>query len=93
MVIPNVNLYAKLLRTGLLGNRNIYVIYPDIYFSVYLLGGIQGMKKVILALKTNCVNVFNEENRSNNKIKTKFHFTYTHTYACVCVCIVHTVCI
>lgn len=30
---------------------------------------------MILALKTNCVNVFSEENRSNNKIKTKFHFT------------------
>lgn len=74
-----------------LGIEIYMVIYPDIYFSVYLLGGIQGMKKVILALKTNCVNVFNEENRSNNKIKTKFHFTYTHTY--VCVCIVHTVCI
>lgn len=38
---------------------------------------------MILALKTNCVNVFSEENRSNNKIKTKFHFTDM----CVCVCV------
>lgn len=46
---------------------------------------------MILALKTNCVNVFSEENRSNNKIKTKFHFT--DVCVCECDCIVHTVCI
>lgn len=46
---------------------------------------------MILALKTNCVNVFSEENRSNNKIKTKFNFT--DMCVCVCDCIVHTVCI
>lgn len=78
--------HAKLLRTGLLGNRNIQ--YIPLYVFRCIWWGNSRYEKVILALKTNCVNVFSEENRSNNKIKTKFHFTDM----CVCVWLYCTYC-